>query len=155
MFDIIEIRRENFRIQLWGKDMYQPQEELLHELPMSFQNSEEAWEFAHRLRNHFDYTSDLCWVEVVADNQVLAHDALNDKFRTKASKVAQAYDDAMMDGVSSEGCYTLAVMTARELGGVEIANSNDDNSSTSFAPSVTFEFDDLSFAQVTYGSVFL
>ena len=146
MFDIIEIRRENFRIQLWGKDMYQPQEELLHELPMSFQNSEEAWEFAHRLRNHFDYTSDLCWVEVVADNQVLAH---------KASKVAQAYDDAMMDGVSSEGCYTLAVMTARELGGVEIANSNDGNSSTSFAPSVTFEFDDLSIAQVTYGSVFL
>ena len=73
----------------------------------------------------------------------------------KASKVAQAYDDAMMDGVSSEGCYTLAVMTARELGGVEIDNSNDGNSSTSFAPNVTFEFDDLSIAQVTYGSVFL
>ena len=74
---------------------------------------------------------------------------------TKANKVAQAYDDAMMDGVSSEGCYTLAVMTARKLGGVEIDNSNDGNSSISFAPNVIFEFDDNSTAQITFVGVFL
>ena len=69
---------------------------------------------------------------------------------TKANKVANAYDDAMMDGVSSESCYTLAVLAAYELGGVEIANS-----SISFAPNVIFEFDDNSTAQITFGGVFL
>ena len=73
----------------------------------------------------------------------------------KANKVAQAYDDAMLDGVSSESCYTIAVLTAYELGGVEIDNSNDGNSSISFAPNVIFEFDDLSIAQITFGGVFL
>ena len=65
MFDIIVVRKENFLIQLWGRDFYEPQETLLHELPMSFLNREEAEEFALTLRNNFDYTSDLCWVEVV------------------------------------------------------------------------------------------
>ena len=74
---------------------------------------------------------------------------------TKASMVASAYYDAMMDGFSSESCYTVAVMTARGLGGVEIANSNYANSSISFAPNVIFEFDDNSTAQITFGGVFL
>ena len=78
-----------------------------------------------------------------------------EKLINKASKVAQAYDDAMIDGFSSESCYTLAVMTARYLSGVEIDNSNDGNSSTSFAPNVIFEFDDTSTAQVTFSGVFL
>ena len=74
---------------------------------------------------------------------------------TKAAKVAQAYDDASQDNICTEGCYTLAVMTARKLGGVEVANSNYANSSISFAPNVIFEFDDNSTAQVTFGGVFL
>ena len=74
---------------------------------------------------------------------------------TKAAKVAQAYDDASQDNIGNEGCYTLAVMTARKLGGVEVYNSNDNNSAISFAPSITFEFDDNSTAQVTFGGVFV
>ena len=74
----------------------------------------------------------------------------------KAEKVEQAYDDACwFANFSSEGCYREAVDTAYELGGVEIANSNDGNSSKSFAPTITFKFDDLSTAQVTYGGVWL
>lgn len=73
----------------------------------------------------------------------------------KVKQVAQAYDEAMLDGVSSEGCYTLAVMTARKLGGVEIVNSNYANSSISFTPNVIFEFDDNSTVQITFGGVFL
>ena len=74
---------------------------------------------------------------------------------TKAAKVAQAYDDAAQENICSEGCYTLAVMTARKLGGIEVYNSNDNNSAISFAPSIAFEFDDNSTAQVTFGGVFL
>ena len=74
---------------------------------------------------------------------------------TKSNKVSRAYDDALMDGVSSESCYTIAVLAAYELGGVEIDNSNDGNSSISFAPNLTFEFDDNSTAQITFGGVFL
>ena len=74
----------------------------------------------------------------------------------KAEKVEQAYDDACwFENFSSEGCYREAVDTAHELGGIEIANSNDGNSSWSFAPTLTFEFDDLSSVQVTYGGVFV
>ena len=74
----------------------------------------------------------------------------------KAEKVEAAYDDACwFANFSSEGCYREAVDTAYELGGVEIANSNDGNSSKSFAPTITFKFDDLSTAQVTYGGVWL
>ena len=74
----------------------------------------------------------------------------------KAEKVEAAYDDACwFANFSSEGCYREAVDTAHELGGIEIANSNDGNSSKSFAPTITFKFDDLSTAQVTYGGVWL
>ena len=58
---------------------------------------------------------------------------------TKAEDVVQAYDDVCwFENFSSEGCYRVAVDTAYELGGIEIANSNDGNSSKSFAPTVTF-----------------
>ena len=74
----------------------------------------------------------------------------------KAEKVEQAYDDACwFANYSSEGCYIEAFDTAHELGGIEIYNSNDGNSAWSFAPTVTFEFDDLSSAQITYGGVYL
>ena len=74
----------------------------------------------------------------------------------KAEKVEAAYDDACwFENFSSEGCYREAVDTAYELGGIEIYNSNGGNSSWSFAPARTFEFDDLSTAQVTYGGVWL
>ena len=47
----------------------------------------------------------------------------------KAEKVEQAYDDVCwFESFSSAGCYRVAVDTAYELGGVEIANSNDVNS---------------------------
>ena len=75
---------------------------------------------------------------------------------TKAMDVEQAYDDAAwFENISSEGCYALAVAAAHELGGIETANSNDGNSSISFAPTRTFEFDDDSSVQVTYGGVFV
>lgn len=74
----------------------------------------------------------------------------------KAEKVEAAYDDACwFENFSSEGCYREAVDTAHELGGIETYNSNDGNSSKSFAPTITFKFDDLSTAQVTYGGVWL
>ena len=73
---------------------------------------------------------------------------------TKAAQVEQVYD-AAGDSLSSEGCYALAIYKAETLGGIEIANSNDGSRSKSFAPSITFEFDDLSTAQVTYGGVWL
>ena len=75
---------------------------------------------------------------------------------TKAMDVAQAYDDvAWYDNISSEGCYSRAIAAAHELGGIEVANSNDGNSSKSFAPTRTFEFDDASKVQITYGGVFI
>ena len=73
----------------------------------------------------------------------------------KAEKVKQVYYEASYENCSSEGCYSLAVATARELGGIEIYNYNDGNSSWSFAPTITFEFDDLSSAHVTYGGVWV
>ena len=74
----------------------------------------------------------------------------------KAEKVGAAYDDACwFANYSSEGCYREAVNTAHELGGIEVYNSNEGNRSYSFAPTRTFEFDDASSAQVTYGGVWL
>ena len=73
---------------------------------------------------------------------------------TKAEDVEQAYDAANWDNTHSEGCYALAVHTAWELGGVEVQNSNG-NSSKSFAPSITFEFDDASSVYVSYGGVYV
>ena len=72
----------------------------------------------------------------------------------KAEQVEQAYDDACwFANFSSEGCYREAVDTAYELGGVEVYNSNEGNSSWSFAPTRDFEFDDASSVQITYGGV--
>ena len=74
---------------------------------------------------------------------------------TKAEAVEQVYNTAAWDdNTHSEGCYALAVDAAHNLGGVEIYNSNDNNSSWSFAPTRRFEFDDSSTAHVTYGGVF-
>ena len=74
----------------------------------------------------------------------------------KAENVEQVYDDSYWLGnVSKEGCYSAAVYTAHELGGIEIYNSNDGGGSWSFAPTRTFEFDDLSSAQVMYSGVFV
>ena len=74
----------------------------------------------------------------------------------KAEKVEQAYDEACWtENFSREGCYREAVDTALELGGVEVYNSNDGNSSWSFVPMRTFEFDDSSSVQVTYGGAFV
>ena len=71
---------------------------------------------------------------------------------TKAMNVEQAYDDAAWGhNIHSEGCYALAVYTAWELGGVEVQNSNEGNSSKSFTPTRTFEFDDSSSVYVLYG----
>ena len=53
----------------------------------------------------------------------------------KAEKVEQAYDDVCwFESFSSEGYYRVTVDTAYELGGIEIANSNDGNSANDFAP---------------------
>ena len=74
---------------------------------------------------------------------------------TKAMQVENAYDEAAFEhNTHSEGCYALAVDAAQNLGGVETSKSNDNNSSWSFAPTRTFEFDDLSTAYDTYGGVF-
>ena len=75
---------------------------------------------------------------------------------TKAMDVEEAYYDAAWDNnVHSEGCYALAVAAAHKLGGIEIANSNDGNSTISFAPTRTFEFDDSSIVYITYGGVYV
>ena len=71
---------------------------------------------------------------------------------TKAEQVKQAYYEAKYENCSSEGCYREAVDTAIELGGMETYNSNNGNSSWSFAPSRTFEFDDSSSVYITYSS---
>ena len=71
---------------------------------------------------------------------------------TKAEQVEQAYDAALRDNLYSKGCYALAINAAVTLGGIEIDNSNITESCTS---KVTFEFDDLSRAQVKYGGVFV
>ena len=74
---------------------------------------------------------------------------------TKAMNVEQAYDDACwFENFSSEGCYREAVDTALELGGIETSNTNDGNSTWSFAPSITFVFDDSSSVYVTVSGVF-
>ena len=71
---------------------------------------------------------------------------------TKAQYVEQAYDAALRDNLYSKGCYALAINAAAALGGIEMYNSPITESCTS---KVTFEFDDLSTAEVTYGGVFV
>ena len=74
----------------------------------------------------------------------------------KAERVRQAYYAAKWDNnMSSEGCYSLAVEAAHELGGIEVYNSNNGNRTISFAPTRDFEFDDGSSVQITYGGVFV
>ena len=70
---------------------------------------------------------------------------------TKAVQVDAVYYEAALNNTIAEGCYALAVYTAWELGGIEVQNSNDGNSSKIFAPTRTFEFDDLSSVYVSYG----
>ena len=79
------------------------------------------------------------------------------KHTSKAIQVQQAYNDTKWDNnSSSEGCYSLAIAAAHELGGIEVYNSNDGQSrGISFAPTRTFEFDDASSVTVTYSCVFL
>ena len=73
---------------------------------------------------------------------------------TKAMNVEHVYYDAAWGhNIHSEGCYALAVDAAQNLGGIETSNTNDGNSSISFAPSRTFEFDDSSSVYITYGGV--
>ena len=75
---------------------------------------------------------------------------------TKAMDVEQAYYAAVLDyNIHLEGCYALAVAAAHDLGGIEVYNSNDGNSTISFAPTCNYEFDDGSKVQITYGGVFL
>ena len=75
---------------------------------------------------------------------------------TKAMQVEQTYDAANWEeGIHSEGCYALAIASAHELGGIEVYNSNDGNSTISFAPTRTFEFDDSSSVYVSYGGVYV
>ena len=74
----------------------------------------------------------------------------------KAETVEQVYDEAAWgNNTHSEGCYALAVHAAWELGGVEVENSNDGQGSKSYAPSITFEFDDSSSVYVSYGGVYV
>ena len=73
----------------------------------------------------------------------------------KAQQVQTEYDDAAWYDRSSEGCYALAVAAAIDLGGVEVYNINDGNSTKSFAPTRAFEFDDSSCVQVMYGGVYV
>ena len=75
---------------------------------------------------------------------------------TKANQVEEVYYDAAWDSnIQIEGCYALAVAAANELGGIEVENSNDGNSSKSYTPTIMFEFDDSSSAYVAYGGVYV
>ena len=71
---------------------------------------------------------------------------------TKAEQLGKVYDAALRDNLYSKDCYALAIDVAVTLGGNEIDNSNI---TESCASKVTFEFGDLSRAQVTYGGVFV
>ena len=74
----------------------------------------------------------------------------------KAEQVYEVYYTAKWDNnTHSEGCYSLAVHAAWELGGVEVQNSNDGQGSKSYAPSILFEFDDSSSVYVTYGGTYV
>ena len=73
----------------------------------------------------------------------------------KAEQVCAAYDEPFYEGYTdSEICYSCAIAAAHDLGGVEIYNSNDGNSSISFAPTRVFGFDDETAVTVTYGACF-
>ena len=69
---------------------------------------------------------------------------------TKAEQVKQACDAAQRDNLYCRDCYRAAIDAAVTLGGIIIENSPMTETSAS---KVIFEFDDLSRAQVRYGSV--
>ena len=71
---------------------------------------------------------------------------------TKAEQVAQACDAAVQENLYIKDCYRAAIDAAITLGGIIIENSPMTETSAS---KVIFEFDDLSRAQVKYGSVFV
>ena len=71
---------------------------------------------------------------------------------SKAEQLAQVYDAALRDNLDSKDCYARAIDIAVTLGGNEIDNSNITESCTS---EVTFEFGDLSRAQICYGGVYV
>ena len=72
---------------------------------------------------------------------------------TKAEQVEKAYDAALQENLCSNiRCYARAIEKAEALGGIEIDNIHITELCTS---KVTFEFDDLSIAQVKYGGVFV
>ena len=71
---------------------------------------------------------------------------------SKAEQVQQAYDAALRDNLYSKSCFVQAINAAVALGGIETYHSNITESCTS---KVTFEFDDSSSVQVTYGGVFV
>ena len=74
----------------------------------------------------------------------------------KAEQVDSVYYTAAWDNnTHSEGCYSLAVHAALELGGIETSNTNDGNSSTSSAPTRTFEFDDSSSIYIMCGGTYV
>ena len=95
------------------------------------------------------------WLPINRNNNLPRKGMKMETKYTKAMDVAEAYDAAQWDNIHSEGCYALAIAAAHELGGIEVDNSNDGNSTISFAPTRTFEFDDASSVQVTYGSVYV
>ena len=70
---------------------------------------------------------------------------------TKAEQLKQTYDAALRDNLYSKDCYARAIDVAEALGGNEIDNSN----MTACASKVTFEFGDLSIAQICYGGVYV
>ena len=70
----------------------------------------------------------------------------------KAEQVAQTYDEALRENLYSKGCFEHAINAAVALGGIEIDTRNMTETCTT---KVTFKFDDLSTAQVTYGGVFV
>ena len=78
--------------------------------------------------------------------------ALNQFKETKAEQVAQACEAARRENLYCRDCYKAAMDAAVTLGGIIIENSPMTETSAS---RVTFEFDDLSRAQVKYGSVFV
>ena len=77
---------------------------------------------------------------------------IHNRYITKAEQVQKVYDAALRDNLYSKDCYAAAMEAAEALGGNEIDNSNMTDYHTS---KVTFEFGDLSIAQVTYGGVFV
>ena len=72
---------------------------------------------------------------------------------TKAEDVSEAYYAAACNNCHSEGCYSLAIAAAHELGGIEVYNSNTGNSTIRLAPTLTFEFDDSSSVYIMYSGV--